>query len=90
MEDNPVTVSIDLTNLPPQQAFAIAQEAGLEYQEECSVGLFIQGDTHATENFYPAEFEIPLGPALTLLSDVGEIDLPENPNDVNAEEIVDE
>lgn len=81
MDSPDVTVSIDLSTLPPEQALQIAQQAGFEQFDPEIVGFLVQGkEIHRGS----AEFHLPLGPGLTALSELDVIDIPEEPpEDVN-------
>lgn len=81
MDGPDATVSIDLSKLPPQQALAIARKAGIEAQDPYVVGKLMQGEVNETDmdHLESAEFHLPLGPALTVLSQLGVIELPEQP-----------
>lgn len=84
MESPEVTISIDLEQLPPEQALAIAGEAGFDQQEAYILGQMLQGDDDYYENdVNDAVFHVPLGPALTILDQMGVVDLPEDPSDVD-------
>lgn len=79
MDEPHVTVSIDLKQLPPEQAFLIAKEAGLEQQEDYTVGQLAKGNDRIVD-LQDAEFHLPIGVALTALDAVGVIDIPNDPN----------
>lgn len=81
MDGADVTVSIDLSKLSPEQALAIAREAGLEDQDPYVIGRIMSGEVTEEDMEYlaDAEFHLPLGPGLTLLAQMGVIDLPEEP-----------
>lgn len=81
MEEPHVTVSIDLTQLPPEQAFAIAQEAGFDQQYDYTIGQLAHGDNDA-DDLQPAEFHLPIGVGLTALAQVGVLDLPDDPSEL--------
>lgn len=82
MDEPHVTVSIDLTKLPPAQALAVAQAAGFDQQYDYSIGQLAQGDADP-DDIQDAEFHLPIGLGLTALSAVGAIELPENPEDAD-------
>jgi hypothetical protein len=82
MDSPHVTVSIDLTQLPPAQALAIAQAAGFDQQYDYSIGQLAQGDADP-DDLQDAEFHLPIGVGLTALAHVGAIELPSNPEDVD-------
>lgn len=81
MDGADVTVSIDLSKLPQEQALALAREAGLEDQDEYIIGRLVKGeaDEQDMNHLNDAEFHLPLGPGLTLLAQMGVIELPEQP-----------
>lgn len=77
MDSPHITVSIDMSQLPPEQAMALAQEAGLDQFDPEAVGrLMVEGDT---DYIGDATFHLPLGPGLTALSELGVVELPQEP-----------
>jgi hypothetical protein len=78
MDSPHVTVSIDMSQLPPEQAMALAQEAGLDQFDPEAVGRLMVGED-ATDLLGDATFHLPLGPGLTALSELGAVDLPQEP-----------
>lgn len=77
MDSPEVTVSIDLSQLPPEQAATLAQTGDLSQQEPYEMGLAMQGNEDAIME--DIEFHLPLGPALTMLSQFDVIDVPSEP-----------
>jgi hypothetical protein len=71
MDSPEATISIDISQLPPRQALAIAREAGLDQQEEYVVGALMQGNNVRNSDFNDAEFHIPVEAALTALEELG-------------------
>jgi len=82
MDEPTVTVSIDVSNLPREQALAIVQQADPSQQEPWVLGALMQGDDDVMDDLRDVEFHLPLGPALTALSEIGVVDLPEEPPNV--------
>jgi len=85
MKEPQVTVSVDLSNLSPEQAMALAQETGLDQFDPRPLGLVMKGED-ATDLMGDAEFHLPLGPALTALDELDVVDLPQQPPE-NVEEM---
>ncbi|WP_226041228.1 hypothetical protein [Natrinema sp. DC36] len=79
MSSPDATVSIDVSDLPPEQALAIAREGDIENQDPYVVGEVMCGNESAVSELYDVEFHLPLGVALTVLSNAGVIDLPQEP-----------
>lgn len=86
MQDPQATFSVDLSQLPPEQALMLAREAGIEQYDPFEVGVAMQGEKNHLKT---AEFHFSLGTALTMLDEVGAINLPEQPPAV-PEETIDE
>lgn len=78
MDSPHVTVTIDLSQVPAQQALAIANEAGLDQQDAWIVGEMVKNDNVPCE-VNDAEFHLPLGVGLTVLSEANVVDLPSDP-----------
>lgn len=78
MDEPQVTVSIDLTDLPPEQALSIAQEAGLQ-QESWVIGELAKGEKPDGFDMADAEFHLTLGEGLTALASVGAVDIEQEP-----------
>ena len=72
------TVTISLSDLPPQQALAIAQEAGENELSDEQRGRLVDGKRLDTD-YCNATFHLPLGHALTALAAVDAVELPEKP-----------
>lgn len=77
MEEPHVTVKVDLQQMPPEQALAIAQQAGFDQFDEYDLGLLMKGKE--STDIRPAEFHISYGPALTALSNIGVLDIDHEP-----------
>lgn len=85
MDSPDATVRIDIADLPPEQAFAIAQEAGETQLTDAQRGKLADGQRLSTD-YSDVTFHLPLGYALTALASVNAIDLPEEPpEDVDVE-----
>jgi hypothetical protein len=85
MDSPHVTVSIDLSTLPPQQALAIAHE-DIDQFEPYNIGSLMQGED-VTDAMSDAQFHLPLGHALSALDELDVIDLPEQPPEQGAEQM---
>lgn len=72
------TVRINLADLPPKQAFAIAREAGDTELSDEQRGRLVD-DKRLEVDYCEATFHLPLGHTLTALSSVNALDLPEEP-----------
>lgn len=69
MDDPQATISIDLTQLPPAAALSIAQAAGLDQQDEFTVGALVKGKM-PEKGVSDAEFHIPIEAAITALEEL--------------------
>lgn len=79
METPTVTVTIDVSSLPVEQALAIINETDPSEQEQWVLGALMQGNDDVMDELRDVEFHLPLGPALTALDHIGVVDLPEEP-----------
>lgn len=86
MDEPTVTVSIDLSGLPREQALALLQETDMGKQEPYVLGELLQGNDELQDELLDAEFHLPLGPALTALAHIGVVDLPEDPSETDIHE----
>ena len=82
MQSPDVTVSIDLTELPSEQALAIIQAAGIEQQYDYTIGQLAKGEDDV-DDLSQAKFHLPIGVGLTALASVGAIELPEDPEELD-------
>lgn len=70
MDSPEATLSIDISQLPPRQALAIAREAGLDQQEDYIVGQMMKGDVALEQDMNDAVFHLPFEAALTALDEL--------------------
>jgi len=78
METPEATVSIDLTQLQPEQALGLIQQSDTNQQEPWVLGALMQGDD-VTDSCNDAEFHLSFGAALNALASVGAVEQPEQP-----------
>jgi len=78
MDSPDVSVCVDISDLPPQQALAIAREAGSNDLSDEQRGRLMDGK-RLDDDYCDAVFHLPLGHALTALASINALDLPEEP-----------
>lgn len=88
MDEPEVVVRVDVSQLPPEQALAITQQNDFADQspdKDWVIGALMNGED-VTENLNPVEFHLPISAALTALSSIGVVDVPENPSELDQQD----
>ena len=70
MDEPEATLSIDISQLEPAQALQIARAAGLDQQDDLTVGQLVQGKEIDDDYIQDAEFHIPIEAAVTALEEL--------------------
>lgn len=85
MDSPHVTVSIDATNLSPQQAAALIDEKGVMDVDPYVYGELVDGNNDYLDNVGTIDFHFPLGVGFQLLASVGAIEQPTDGGDTDVE-----
>lgn len=89
MDTPEVTVLVNIGQLPPAQALAIAREAASDDLTDSQRGKLMKGEEIHDEHV-EAVFHLPIGGALTALDAIDVVDLPEQPPTVDDSGVDDE
>lgn len=80
MRDAEATICIDISQLQPSQALAIAREGGLDQLSDETLGALVKGEM--PDGYVPqVEFHIPIEAALTALDELNVIGQPPTAED---------
>lgn len=71
-----VTITIDPTQLRPEQALALIQQADRSQQEAYELGLLAKGED-VTDDLDPIEFHVPLDAGLDALNGIDVLQSPD-------------